>query len=118
MADLVRRLLNARPPRQAEVPLAAATGIWCRGLVARLDDHRVAVWQYLDDKNGNSTTVADYEDHFLRALICVLWDDPWAKRSDELPDTVEWFEHYFRGCDAGAISEWSLARKCRNPHVA
>lgn len=41
-----------------------------------LEAARVAAWQFLDAKNGSSVPVADREDMAVRALICVLWDEP------------------------------------------
>lgn len=56
-----------------------------------LEGWRVSAWNYLDEKNGNSTTIDDAEDIAVRALICVLWDD--AVGPDEYGMTVDFFAH-------------------------
>jgi len=56
-----------------------------------LDDARVGCWQYLDAKNGDSTTIRDREDHAVRALICVLGNKP-EQASDHFDTLVFFFE--------------------------
>jgi hypothetical protein len=60
---------------------------------AQLVAARVAIWGYLDQKHGNSTTIDDREDHMLRATLCVLHDE-----HDDLEDLA----YFFRDMVAGA----------------
>ena len=53
-----------------------------------LEPARVACWQFLEGKNGNSTTINDREDVAVRALICVLCDEP----DDDLDMSIDFFE--------------------------
>jgi hypothetical protein len=41
----------------------------------QLEEHRVACWQFLDTKNGNSTTIADREDQAVRLVIGLLFEE-------------------------------------------
>lgn len=41
---------------------------------ASLEAWRVRCWQFLEAKNGNSSSVVDRSDVAVRGLICVLWD--------------------------------------------
>ena len=41
----------------------------------QLEEYRVACWQFLDTKNGNSTTIADREDQAVRLVIGLLFEE-------------------------------------------
>ena len=64
---------------------------WFAGLdkPGSLEPARVACWNFLEAKNGNSTTVADRTDIAVRGLICVLWDQP--DEGDDLETGLEFF---------------------------
>ncbi len=56
--------------------LVDACGRWFADRGAQpLEGARVAAWQFLRAKNGDSGTVADRTDAVVRCLICVLWDE-------------------------------------------
>src|SRR5690606_36006389 len=54
----------------------------------KLEPWRVASWQFLEAKHGNSTTVIDRVDVAVRGLICVLWDE--EPTGDEVDSTLEY----------------------------
>jgi hypothetical protein len=54
--------------------LSVATSRWVDGRLVDLEPIRVECWQYLDAKNGNSTTIASDEDRAMRALIGCLYN--------------------------------------------
>lgn len=64
-------------PDHLRPALQAAVERWYVGTSAATiwEPFRIACWQYLDEKNGNSTTIADRTDIAVRALICVLGRD-------------------------------------------
>jgi hypothetical protein len=62
----------------------------------QLLDSKITCWTYLDEKHGNSTTIADPEDRVLRALLCVL--EPESDSAD-MSDGVEWFAAMLNGID-------------------
>jgi hypothetical protein len=41
-----------------------------------MKEARVICWNYLREKNSSKMRVVDDEDRAIRALICILWDDP------------------------------------------
>jgi len=63
---------------------------------ADLERLRIQVWQYLNAKNGNSTTIEDAEDRVLRCLIGMLF--PFRTHGD-VADTVEWSQQMGLGED-------------------
>ena len=71
--------------------MAAGVSRWYAGDVgqASLESARVACWQFLDAKNGNSTTIDDRVDVAVRTLICVLWDA--ADEGSELAMGLDFF---------------------------
>lgn len=68
-------LARADLPTVGLTALSVAEEHWVKDIPSDLLESRVACWRYLDAKNGNSTTIGDREDHAMRALICVLFDD-------------------------------------------
>ena len=52
-----------------------------------LESIRVAAWQFLDEKNSNSTTIDDATDRAGRLLIAIAWDDELPDH--DLPDTYD-----------------------------
>jgi len=69
--DLVRDDL----PGVGRSALSMAEGRWLKGEPGNLTASRIACWEYLQARNGNSTAIADREDFAMRALICVLYED-------------------------------------------
>jgi hypothetical protein len=49
-----------------------------------------AIWTHLNEKNGNSTTIEDDEDHLLRAVLCVLHPE---QQDLDLEDTAYFFRY-------------------------
>ncbi len=78
------------PAELQEQPVAAERR-WLApvGPLPALAAGRVAAWQFLDAKNGDSTKIEDRIDLAVRALICVLWDE--ADEGSEMEDGLEFF---------------------------
>jgi len=64
---------------------------WYVGLAEgeSLEPMRVECWNYLQHRNGDSTTVADQTDLVVRGLICVLYDE--APALDDIEMTFDYF---------------------------
>lgn len=96
--------MAADVPTELRPALQAAVGRWYVGTaaVAPWEPFRLACWQHLDDKNGNSTTIADRTDTAVRALICVLGDELSA---DDYDMTLDFFGSLMgkSGLDAVAL---------------
>lgn len=52
-----------------------------------LVSHRIAAWDYLEQKNGSSGTIVDDVDRAIRILIYLLWDD--AFEEPDLSDGLD-----------------------------
>lgn len=66
---------------------AAATAFGSPTDQASLEPIRVATWQFLDERNGNSTTIADATDRAGRLLISIAWDQDIPDR--DIADTYD-----------------------------
>jgi len=55
--------------------VAASQALGIVNETAALQPIRVEAWQFLDTKNGNSTTIADATDRAGRLLIAIAWDE-------------------------------------------
>lgn len=62
-----------------------------------LERLRVQVWQYLETKNGNSTTIAGAEDRTLRCLVGMLLP---FRTEDDVADAVEWSAQMCLGAES------------------
>ena len=69
--------LAGHVPTELRRTVVAAATRWYLGVSGgeALEPMRVACWQYLERRHGNSTTVTDLTDLSVRGLICVLYDD-------------------------------------------
>ncbi len=68
-------------------PAAFAAGtrwLTLEGEHIRLANFRVQAWQFLDRKNGDSTSIHDHVDVAVRALLCTLWDEETESSVDEM----------------------------------
>ncbi len=78
-------------PAALRPALAAASTRWyvgsCDG--GSLETARIDSWRFLEDKNGDSTTIADRVDLAVRSLICVLWDE--APEEEDIASTLDFF---------------------------
>lgn len=54
---------------------------------AAVEPVRVSLWEYLDEKNGNSTTIADPEDHAARTALCGMFEE---ESRQDAHDGAEW----------------------------
>ncbi|GAA4198783.1 hypothetical protein [Actinocatenispora rupis] len=60
---------------------------------------RVAIWRYLDDKNGSSTVIRDVDDRALRALLTVLMG-PTPGARDDVEEAAWWVASLLAGLSA------------------
>lgn len=83
MTQALRPRLQGLPNVAAEA-LEVAEGYWQQsdGAPEDLVSARVACWEYLDAKNGSSAVVEDQEDHLVRAVICILFEEDENSGSD------------------------------------
>ena len=82
--------------------LADACARWLANQpVGSLEPARVAAWQFLDEKNGSSSTVADATDAVVRALICILWDEAQATDLDLAVEAFVGFVNQARSAQDG-----------------
>lgn len=90
---LVVELVADDLPPLGLTALAAARRRWLGPETADtpLLEHRIACWKYLDAKHGNSTTIADREDHALRAVIAVLFEAAQGDLYEGASFTLEWW---------------------------
>lgn len=92
-AQLVRTTLAMLRERSntavAEKLVLSAEELWSADQpeAATLERLRVQVWEYLDAKNGTSTTIRDTEDRVLRCLIGMLF--PFRNRG-RVADSLDW----------------------------
>lgn len=89
-------------PAVATDALGAADRHWRLG-VGTADDltaARVACWQHLDAKNGNSTTIDGLGDYLTRAAICLLYPEH-SDGEDNLVETAHWFREFLVSAEEG-----------------
>ncbi len=84
-------------PQLGRSALALARRYWTSddGVPRVLLEARVQCWEYLDVKNGDSTTIADREDHAMRALICCLYGE--TQEPGDCFDSVSFFFEMLNG---------------------
>jgi hypothetical protein len=63
-----------------------------------IEDARVGCWQYIEAKHRISSAVIDEEDRIVRALICILYEDPWTderagRAKEAFAEFVQSFDH-------------------------
>jgi hypothetical protein len=88
--------MAAEQSRRSEAPhelipvLAKAHSFWMGEAVdpVTLMEGKQACWQFLERKNGDSTTISDAEDRWVRGTLCLL--DPPGDDCD-LEGRLEWF---------------------------
>ncbi len=75
---------------------AEALRLWREGVPPDqvLVEHRVAIWNYLEKKNGSSVFVRDPEDRGLRAVLGALWP---VETRDEAAETAYFAQECLTG---------------------
>ncbi|MFT3943631.1 MAG: hypothetical protein QM705_07385 [Ancrocorticia sp.] len=64
-------------PESLRPGLVAGLNRWFVGMGSgeSLMSHRIAAWEYLEQKNGSSGAIVDDVDRAVRILIYLLWDE-------------------------------------------
>ena len=77
-------------PHELVPVLARAEAFWSGEAVdpVTLTEGKQACWQFLERKNGDSTTIGDAEDRWVRGMLCLL-DLP--SDDGDLQDRLAWF---------------------------